>query len=181
MIRGQFLIRCVFSAIMNKPSRFILSLALWAGISFVTPAFGVVAIDYVTVGNPGNAADTTGYGAVAYTYQIAKYETSISQYAEFLNAKAKSDPYGLWNIMMTDGKIVGIGRSGASGSYTYSVIGSGNRPISCVSWFDAARFVNWMHNGQGNGSTETGAYTLNGAMSGTDLPGPGRCQALDSH
>jgi len=37
-----------------------------------------------------------------------------------------------------------------------------------VSWFDAARFANWMHNGQGSGSTETGAYTLvDGQTSGT--------------
>ncbi len=35
-----------------------------------------------------------------------------------------------------------------------------------VSWFDAARFANWMMNSQGDGSTETGAYTLNGAISG---------------
>jgi len=35
-----------------------------------------------------------------------------------------------------------------------------------VSWFDAARFVNWMHNGQGSSSTETGVYNLNGATSG---------------
>jgi formylglycine-generating enzyme required for sulfatase activity len=36
-----------------------------------------------------------------------------------------------------------------------------------VSWFDAARFSNWMNNGATNGaSTETGAYTLNGATSG---------------
>ena len=44
--------------------------------------------------------------------------------------------------------------------------GSANKPITIVSWFDAARFCNWLHNGQGSGSTETGAYTLNGAMSG---------------
>ena len=44
--------------------------------------------------------------------------------------------------------------------------GSGNKPITYVSWFDAARFCNWVQNGQGSGGTETGAYTLNGAMSG---------------
>jgi formylglycine-generating enzyme required for sulfatase activity len=38
-----------------------------------------------------------------------------------------------------------------------------------VSWFDAARMANWMVNGQGNGSTETGAYTLNGATSGVSF------------
>jgi formylglycine-generating enzyme required for sulfatase activity len=38
-----------------------------------------------------------------------------------------------------------------------------------VSWFDAARFANWLANGQGGGSTETGAYTLNGATNGIIL------------
>jgi formylglycine-generating enzyme len=41
-----------------------------------------------------------------------------------------------------------------------------NRPVVFVSWFDAARMANWLTNGQGNSSTETGAYTLNGATSG---------------
>jgi formylglycine-generating enzyme required for sulfatase activity len=40
------------------------------------------------------------------------------------------------------------------------------KPVNVVSWFDAARYCNWLHNGRGNGSTETGAYTLNGATSG---------------
>ena len=122
----------------------------------------------MTVGDAGNAADTTaGYGAVAYEYNIARNETTISQYAAFLNAAAASDPYGLWTSgMSTDLNSAGISRSGSSGSYTYSVIGSGDRPITYVSWFDAARFVNWLHNGQGAGSTETGVYNLNGATSG---------------
>jgi formylglycine-generating enzyme required for sulfatase activity len=34
--------------------------------------------------------------------------------------------------------------------------------VNYVSWYDAARFANWLHNGQGSGSTETGAYTLSG-------------------
>jgi formylglycine-generating enzyme required for sulfatase activity len=42
-----------------------------------------------------------------------------------------------------------------------------NRPITYVSWFDAARFANWMANGQGSGSTENGAYDLTTAPAGT--------------
>jgi len=127
-----------------------------------------VTIDWVTVGDPGNAAYTTGYGAVADSYQIGKYEVTIQQYADFLNAAAKSDLYSLYNASMaSNGNSRGISRVGSSGSYNYSVIGSGNRPITFVSWFDAARFANWMQNGQGSGDTETGAYTLNGATSGT--------------
>jgi len=79
--------------------------------------------------------------------------------------------------MATDLNIAGISRSGSQGAYRYSVIGPagvnpegarspGNRPIACVSWFDAARFANWMHNSRGEGDTETGAYTLNGSTSG---------------
>ena len=123
-----------------------------------------VTIDWVTVGNAGNAADTTGYGAVAYEYQIGKYEVTNAQYGAFLNAAAQTDSYGLYNTSMSS---FGITRSGSSGSYTYSVTGGlENRPVVFVSWFDAARMANWMVNGQGGGSTETGAYTLNGATSG---------------
>ena len=128
-----------------------------------------ITYEMVTVGDPGNANDTggSGIGAVAYTYQIGKYDVTIGQYAAFLNAVAATDTYSLYNSSMgSDGNIKGIQQNGASGSYTYSVIGSGDRPISYVSWFDAARFANWMTNGQGSGSTETGAYTLGGATSG---------------
>lgn len=142
-----------------------------AGISLVAPVFSAVLVDYVPVGNAGNSADpATGgvYGAVAYNYNISKNETTIGQYAEFLNTVAKSDPYGLYSTnMATRPYVAGINRSGSDGSYTYSVVaGTANMPISYVNWFDAARFCNWLHNGQGSGSTETGAYTLNGALSG---------------
>jgi formylglycine-generating enzyme required for sulfatase activity len=120
------------------------------------------------VGDAGNAADSTGYGSVNYQYRIGQYEVSLTQYTAFLNAVAATDSYGLYNsIMASNLDIAGISRSGSSGSYNYSVIGSGNRPVTYVSWFDAARFANWMNNGATSAaSTETGAYTLNGATSG---------------
>ena len=149
----------------------IISLSLLA-----TPAFAVVSIDYVTVGDAGNAADASGYGAVAYEYNIARNETTVGQYAEFLNATAATDSYGLYSTDMASSTYLGslITRSGSSGSYTYSVAsGRDNLPIAYVSWFDAARFVNWLHNGQGSGSTETGVYNLNGATSGIFTAQPG--------
>ena len=170
---------------MNLPIHATFGLAVLAGVSLVTPASAVVNIAYVPVGNPGNAADTADgdnstpgvqrFGAVPYSYQIAKNETTIGQYAEFLNAKAKSDPYALYSTnMASNANIAGISRSGSDGSYSYvPVAGTENKPITYVSWFDAARFCNWLHNGQGSGSTETGAYTLNGAVSGIYLVNPG--------
>jgi formylglycine-generating enzyme required for sulfatase activity len=151
---------------MKLPIHNTAGLVFLAGIALSTPAFAVVSIDYVSVGNAGNAADAaTGslYGSVGYAYNIGKNEVTISQYAEFLNNAAQTDTNGLWNSNMgSDANIAGITRAGSSGSFSYSVTGSGLRPITYVSWYDAARFTNWMHNGQGSGSTETGAYTLTG-------------------
>ena len=135
----------------------------------VTPTF----MSMVTVGNAGNAADTTGYGAVSYSYQIGKYDVTGSQYTAFLNAVGSTDTYGLYNASMgTDTDVAQISRSGTAGTYTYAVLnGTGSRPISYVSWFDCARFSNWMSNGQPSGAqtsttTENGAYNVNGATSG---------------
>jgi hypothetical protein len=107
-----------------------------------------VNLQFVPIGNPGNANDTTGYGGVSYTFYIAKYTVTLSQYTAFLNAVAKTDTYSLYDpSLATDLNIAGISRSGASGGYSYSVIGDGNRPVTYISWLDAARFVNWLNNG----------------------------------
>jgi formylglycine-generating enzyme len=150
-------------------------IALFALVLAPLCAYAQITINTVTVGNPGNPNDSTGYGGVSYTYNIGTYDVSLLQYATFLNAVAATDTYSLWNPnLATDMNVAGISRSGSSGSYTYSVIGDGNRPVTYVSWFDAARFTNWLDNGQptgaqGPGTTETGAYTLNGATSGTNF------------
>src|SRR5439155_10027336 len=137
-----------------------------------------VTMDWTPVGNPGNACKTQTqgcFGAVGYTYNIGKFEVKNAQYVDFLNAKAASDPLGLYNTNMSNGVSSpgngGITRSGVSGSYTYSAItGRENMPVNYVSFYDALRFANWMNNGQGAGDTETGAYTL---LGGTATPSNG--------
>ena len=160
---------------------------------------GEASLQFVTVGDPGNAADpATGslYGSVAYVYQMGEYDVTVGQYCQFLNAVAATDTYGLYNSYMalavtTAIPTVGIMQSGSPGSYTYSVsynaaawnsyatnypslypsalAAAADCPIFDVTWGDAARFCNWLQNGQPTnlgeaaGSTETGAYTLNGA------------------
>ena len=98
---------------------------------FNMPA-GQTSLQFVTVGDPGNAADTgdddgtTGYGSVPYTYQMGKYDVTVGQYCQFLNAVAKTDTYGLYNSYMATAPMptIGITQSGSSGSYSYSVTGS---------------------------------------------------------
>ncbi len=131
-------------------------------LTMVSAAWAVT-IETVHVGNPGNAADSTGYGAVGYAYNIGKYEVTNAQYAAFLNAVAGiTDTYQLYHHSMR------IDKSGT----TYTVHeGKENHPVNYVNWGDAARFVNWLHNGQltDANTTEFGVYNLDGATSDDDL------------
>ncbi len=132
-----------------------------------------VSIDMVHVGNPGNENHHTGngdFGAVGYSYYIGKYTITVGQYTNFLNAVAKTDTYGLYNISMWTDFLTGqsIQRIGSSGNYTYSAsLDRANEPVTFVNLWDAYRFANWLQNGQRSGpqnssTTEDGAYTLNG-------------------
>jgi sulfatase modifying factor 1 len=149
-----------------------------------------VTIPTVPVGNPGNPADTryldwfhaNGFGSVAYEFNIGKTEITNAQYMEFLDAVAATDTYGLYNVNMGDATWGGIVRSGASGSYSYTVkpaaLGGAysynDKPVVFVSFGDAMRFANWLHNGQPSGTedastTEDGAYTMNEAITNAAL------------
>jgi formylglycine-generating enzyme required for sulfatase activity len=85
------------------------------------------SIDFVNIGNPGNPADTTGSpnpaGSVAYTYRMGKYEIS-EQMIEKANA------------------------AGALG-ITKDTRGP-DMPATSVTWFEAARFVNWLNASTGS-------------------------------
>ncbi len=140
---------------------------------------GLTSLETVPVGNAGNASDVRynldrrpeGYGRVDYEYRIGKYEVTAGQYTEFLNAVAKADTYGLYDVRMWEDYGCKIERTGSPGTYQYSVSADrANRPVNCVSWGDAARFCNWLTNGQQSGgqnasTTEDGSYYLNGAIS----------------
>jgi formylglycine-generating enzyme required for sulfatase activity len=154
-----------------KPSHLVAALFVASTLHSDLQAELLTPASWVTVGDPGNTADTTGYGAVADSFRILKFEFQNSQYAAFLNAVAATDPYSLYNTSMGSDARGGITRSGSSGSYTYSVRSNmGDKPVNFVSWFDAARVANWLHNGQGSGSTETGAYTLVGGQTSGTAP-----------
>lgn len=92
-------------------------------------------IDFVTIGNPGNADDTTGNpnpaGKVDYAYRMGKFEIS-----EVMIDKANA---------LSD---LGI---------THHNRGA-NKPATSVSWPQAAQFTNWLNTDSGG----TPAYKFDG-------------------
>jgi sulfatase modifying factor 1 len=144
--------------------------------SLAVSAHAQLAIEWVTVGDPGNAADTigAGYGAVATDFRIMKYEFTNQQYTDFLNSvdQGGTNPNSVYHPDMESDARGGISFTvGAAFGNKYAVkTDMGNKPVNYVSFFDAARVSNWYQNGATSSSdTETGAYTLNGAISG-DAP-----------
>ena len=132
-----------------------------------------VTVAWQAVSGEGNACDPQPdgcFGAVADFYAITRYEVTNADYAEFLNAVAAiADPNGLYNSAMGSPlPLGGIARSG-TGPFTYTAVADrATRPVNWVSFYDALRYANWMHNGQLVGvedatTTEDGAYTFSGA------------------
>jgi len=138
---------------------------------------GVVTIgsfvgDFVTVGDPGNTADSSGYGAVSETFDIMKFEFTTDQYVQFLNTVDANgtNPNEIYRSNMSSDirGTINFTAGNAAGSKYESRLNMGNKPVNYVSWFDAARVANWLHNGAtATSSTETGAYTLGSMTTGT--------------
>ena len=90
-------------------------------------------IDFVTIGNPGNPPDVTGNpnpaGSISYRYRMGKYEIS----EDMIN---KANVLGLLGITLAD-------MSSYGGN-------AADRPATGVSWFEAAKFVNWLNTSTGS-------------------------------
>ncbi len=101
--------------------------------------------DFIMKSFPGGGKDPSvdpKPTTVLPEYFIAKNETTISMYADYLN-EVGSKGFG-WNRRMKDSLKCGIVREGAEPDYTYKVLSQkGVFPINYVSWYDAVSFLNW--------------------------------------
>ena len=117
-----------------------------ASAQLVTESFGsgvnAFTMEFVTIGNPNNVADTTGspnpVGSVAYTYNLGKYEVSRGQID-------KANAAGSLGITMSD--MSGYGGNGLL------------KPATGISWYEAAKYVNWLNTSTGG----TAAYKFSGS------------------
>ena len=122
------------------------SLSTICSAQTITETFGIGAnaftMDFVTIGNPNNVADTTGgpnpAGSVAYAYNLGKYEVSRGMID-------KANAAGSLGITMWD--MTSFGGNGI------------NRPATEISWSEAARFVNYLNTSSGS----TAAYKFDGS------------------
>jgi len=122
------------------------SLSTICSAQTITETFGnganAFTMDFVAIGNPNNPADTTGapnpVGSVAYAYNLGKYEVSRDQ----IN---KANAAGSLGITMFD--MSGYGGNGV------------NRPATGISWYEAAKYVNWLNTSTGG----TAAYKFSGS------------------
>lgn len=156
-------------------------LTLVVALTTLASSVQAISIETVLVGNPHNAPDHDyhipyfqqgpndgGRGSVGYNYEIGKYQVTNAEYSEFLNAVAVTDPNFLYSGGMNNHTQGGILRHGTSGNYSYTPKPNmANKPVNYVTFWDAARFTNWLHNGQPSGAqddstTEDGAYPLGG-------------------
>ena len=162
---------------MTRAATILVACAVSLALSAKTGS--AAGFDFVVVGDAGNAADTTGFGAVSRAYEIGKYDFTTSQYVQYLNAV---DPQGLnpnaiWNSQMGSDIRGGIAfSSGGSSGAKYSVRSNmADKPVNFVTWFNAARVANWYENGaqtygttaSGSTAINSGAYALNGITSGS--------------
>jgi hypothetical protein len=148
---------------MNKILQLTLSLAALAvsaqAQTITTTTFGSGAnqfsIDFVTIGNPGNVADTTGFpnpaGSVSYIYNIGKYEVSRGMIE-------KANAAGGLGITLQD--MTSYGGNGV------------NRPATGISWNEAARFVNYLNTSKGYQAAYN--FTTSGANADITLWGAGQ-------
>jgi len=87
-------------------------------------------MEFVTIGNPFNTADTSGdpnpAGSVGYVYGIGRFEVSIGMINKY------NENFGIANSLVITPNIDGT-----------------NKPIRNASWNEAARFVNWLNTSKG--------------------------------
>ncbi|RRJ97061.1 PEP-CTERM sorting domain-containing protein [Opitutaceae bacterium TAV4] len=133
-------------------------------------AFGAaVGTDYLSDASlmvvvMGGSESNNGYGAVSYDYSIGKYEVTNAQYALFLNTIGVTTSNNSLNLYSASQALYGLTWSGSQ------FVGD-NRPVVYVSYYDAARFTNWLTNGgTANSSTESGLYVFDGANTLVSVP-----------
>ncbi len=110
-----------------------LVLSSFASAATITQGGTSITMDFVTVGDAGNHPDSTRYDAVGYDFSIGKYEVTADQWAAVIAADSNVGNAGNW---------------------------TGLQPTAGTSWYEAAKFCNWLT----SGDASLGVYTFTGSI-----------------
>ena len=146
------------------------SLAL--GVPFAPTLAGPVPdydFDWATigaVGNPGldESIDpfTLGRGSVDYRYRISKLEITTGQWMEYVNTfSTQGDAYADFGRPLNWGAQVDPTYDGPGRRWRLrDVPNAGRLPVTSLTWRQAARYTNWLHNNKLSSfdALVTGAY-----------------------
>ena len=155
----------------------LICLLALASILSTSAALAAITIETVPVGNPGNAADTATakplrLGGLHLQHRQVRGDGRAVHGVPQRRGRRRT-PTGCTTRTCgrpTYGCRITAERHRRAATPTAWRPTSSNRPVNYVSWGDACRFANWLHNGQPTGAqdlatTEDGAYYLNGATS----------------
>ncbi len=101
--------------------------------------------EFTMKSTPGGGYDGERIGQTVSSlplFYLAKYETTVAMYADYLN-EVGGDGTG-WNSRMSDTLRCGIFQENSPPDCRYMVVpGRGKYPVTYVSWYDAAAFLDW--------------------------------------
>ncbi|MCH8271521.1 MAG: SUMF1/EgtB/PvdO family nonheme iron enzyme, partial [Planctomycetes bacterium] len=122
--------------------------------------------DFATITHPGNAAYdggqfglTAGIGRVDYVYRIAKLEITTDQWLEYANVFSPREGGRFFTSPAHWGANPDPSYTGPGRRWTL-IPGQGQTPVAGISWQEAARYANWLHNDKSTdpSAIENGAY-----------------------
>lgn len=130
-------------------------------------------IGFQVIGKAGNRAIQVGEaesfrvgrGSVGYEYGLSTTEITVAQYYQFVDAYGKVSGY-------PNGSLLGRGIALSSSAESGYVMNAGLAQYSAMlTWTNAARYCNWLHNGRANEAWafESGAYDLRDMREGTGI------------
>jgi sulfatase modifying factor 1 len=144
----------------------VLALGASAALAQVDPVSG---IDFVPIGNPGNANWTGGgfnnnRGRVDYTYSIGKYEVTTSQWASFMNAALDRPSNDRVPFVFAPQQWGAVGTTPNNPGGQRFAVSNGMLPTGGVDWRTSAIFCNWLCHGANANAPRTdflsGAYNV---------------------
>ena len=116
------------------------------------PEMVVVPSGSFTMGSPSSEPDRDDDEGpqrtirIGYKFAVGKFEVTVGQYRQFMNATGRSDGGDCWADIDGDGN---WSKTAEANWKNTGYSQNGNHPVACVSWQDAKAYARWLSNQTG--------------------------------